>query len=172
MKKIFAALLLIPVFAFGVAEWVTVKLDDRVTMSFPAQPEIKDMSGNPVWVQDIDKGARCMAMVLDFQKFGLDSAGLAAEMNREEAMEEFKQGVMGQIPGSTLISEKKGTIKGKTYFEYVINMGKTEPEALNIMYSRAIFVGSNMYTISFYEMTNKPRAEEREKYMSSFTLKY
>ena len=173
MKKLFAALLVLPFFAFVGSDWVTVKLDERVTVSFPTEPEKKDMSGNSVWVRDIDKDARCMALIVDFLKFGMGSAGLAAEMMRDEAFGEFRDGALGQMAGSTIISERKDTINGKTYFEYVIDMGKLDqPDALNIMYSRNIFVGSKMYTLSFYEKNKLPREEERKKFFSSFKLNY
>ncbi len=171
MKKLLAGLLVLPFFAFVAADWVAVKVDERVTVSFPATPEKKDISGNSVWVQDIDKGARCMVMIIDFSKFGMDSVALAAEMTREDAFAEFRQGVLGQIAGGTLISESKSTISGKIYFEYVVNMGKADqPDALNVLYSRNIFVGSKMYTLSFYEKSNLLRPEERNKFFSSFKL--
>lgn len=173
MKKLLAALLLLPFFAFIASDWITVRLDERVTVSFPAKPEEKDMQGNAVWVQDVDQGARCMAMIVDFSKFGMDSAGLAAEMDKPESFDNFRQGVLGQIAGSTLISEKKGTVNGKIYFEYVIDMGKRDqPDALNIMYSRNIFAGSKMYTLSFFEKTNLPREQERKQFLTSFKAGY
>lgn len=173
MKKIFFALLALPFLAFVAADWVTVKLDEKVSLSFPAEPEKRDMQGNSVWVQDIDADARCMAMIVDFSKFGMDSAGLAAEMEKDASFADFRQGVLGQIENSKLISEKKSKIKGKTCFEYVINMGKeNDPAALNIMYSRNIFVGNKMYTLSFYEKNNKLREQDRNKFFNSFKLSY
>ncbi|MET0634498.1 MAG: hypothetical protein ABWZ25_00640 [Chitinophagaceae bacterium] len=172
MKKIAAGLLLLPFLAFVTVDWVTVKLDDRATVSFPAEPESRDLSGNIVRVKDVDKDARCMAMTVDFTQFGMDSAGLAKEMENEQSLEQFREGALGQIAGSTLISERRGITNGKTYFEYVINMGKTDPEALNIMYSRNIFAGSKMYTLSFYEKDKRPREEDRNKFLNSFKLLY
>ncbi|MET0392480.1 MAG: hypothetical protein ABW019_05035 [Chitinophagaceae bacterium] len=173
MKKLFAALLVLPFLAFVAADWVTVQLDEKVSVSFPSAPQEKEMAGNQVWVQDIDKDARCMAMVLDFSKFGLDSAGLAEEMGKDQAFADFRGGILGQIQGATLISEKKGKINGKIYFEYVINMGKNDDkDALNIMYSRNIFVSNKMYTLSFYEKNNMPREKDRNKFYNSFKLAY
>jgi hypothetical protein len=173
MKKLLIVLLVLPFFAFVAADWVAVKLDERVTVSFAAMPEIKDVAGNSVWVQDIDKGARCMVMVVDFEKFGSDSAGIAAEMAKEEAFVEFRKAVLGQIEGGTLIAETKSAISGKTYFEYVIDLGKGgQPDVLNVLHSRNIFVGAKMYTLSFYEKNGLPREVERDKFFSSFKLSY
>jgi len=173
MKKFFLVLLLLPFFAFVAADWVTVKLSDRVSVSFPSSPEEKEMSGNSVWVQDVDSNGRCMAMVVDFSKFGMDSAGLATEMAKDESFADFRQGVLGQIAGSSIISEKKGKINGKIYFEYVIDMNKPgQPNAFSIMYSRNIFIGDKMYTLSFYEKVNKPQDKPRNKFFDSFRMHY
>ncbi len=173
MKKLFAGLLVLPLFAFVALDWVAVKLDERVTVSFPTNPEKKDMSGNSVWTQDIDKDARVMVMIIDFTKLGADSASIAVEMEKDAALSEFREGVLGQIKGGTLISERKSMINGKRYFEYVINMGKTEqPDAFNMMYSRCIFVGDRLYTLNFYEKNNLPRKEDRDKFFASFKLSY
>lgn len=162
---------MLPFLAFVAADWITVKIDNRVTVSFPATPEEKEMSGNQVWVQDVDKDGRCMAMLLDFSKFGMDSATLASEMSKDASFDDFRQGILGQIEGSTLISEKKTKVQGKLCFEYVINMGKDgQADALNIMYSKNIFVGNKMYTLSFYEKNNKPREADRTRFFNSFRL--
>jgi hypothetical protein len=171
MKKLIPVLLVLPFFAFMAADWISVALDERVAVDFPAQPELKDMSGNKVWVQDVDKDSRCMAMIVDFKSYGMDSAKLAEEMSKEQSFADFRQGVLGQIAGATLISEKKSTINGKIYFEYVINMNK-EGDAFNIMYSRNIFAGTKMYTLSFYEKNNLPREQERNKFFTSFKMRY
>lgn len=172
MKKLLLALFVLPFFAFVAADWVTVKLDNRAMLDFPSQPQEKEMGGNQVWIQDIDSNGRCMAMVLDFTSYGMDSAKLADEMSKDQAFADFRQGVLGQIEGSKLISEKKGTVEGKLYFEYKIDMGKTDVNALNVMYNRNIFAGTKMYSVSFYEKNNKPRDLERKKFFASFRLRY
>lgn len=169
MKKTLL-LLFVPLLAFATADWVNVKLDDRVSVNFPATPDEKEMSGNAVWVADAGPNARCMAMVLDFAKFGMDSVTLAAEMGKEVSFTEFKQGILGQIEGSTLISEKKTTVAGKMCFEYVIDMGKTDTAALNKMYNKNVFIGNKMYSLSFYEKDDKPQPEARNKFFNSFKL--
>jgi hypothetical protein len=169
MKKTLL-LLFVPLLAFATIDWVIVKLDSRVSVSFPIKPEEKDMSGNPVWVADANKDSRCMVMVIDFQKFGMDSVALAAEMEKEEAFDQFKDGILGQIEGSSLISEKKTTVAGKTSFEYIIDMGKKDTAALNKMYNKNVFIGNKMYSLSFYEKEGKPQDALRDKFFASFKL--
>jgi len=169
MKKTLL-LLFVPLLAFATADWVSVKLDNRVSVHFPVKPEEKEMSGNDVWVADAGPNARCMAMVLDFEKFGMDSTMLAAEMGKEESFSQFKEGILGQIEGSSLISEKKTTVAGKMCFEYVIDMGKTDTAALNKMYNKNVFIGNKMYSLSFYEKDAKPQVESRNKFFNSFKV--
>jgi hypothetical protein len=128
------------------------------------------MSGNPVWVADVNDDSRCMVMTFDFGKQGLDSAAVANEMEREGAFEEFREGVLGQIEGAYIVSERKTKFNGYTTFEYVINMGKSDEGALNIMYNKNIFVNSVMYSLSFYEKNNKPQEEARRSFFSSVTV--
>ena len=171
MRKLWSVLLLLPLLAFVTADWVNVQLNSRVSVSFPVKPDEKEMSGNAVWVADANADSRCMAMVLDFEKFGMDSAALAAEMGKETSFEQFKEGILGQIVGASLISEKKTTTNGYMTFEYVIDMGKTDTSALNLMYNKNIFIGSKMYSLSFYEKTLKRQPEARTKFFNSFKVK-
>ena len=171
MRKTLFAFLFLPLFSFITADWITIKLDDRASIDFPSATEAKDMNGNPIWVQEISKDARCMAMVLDFGQMGLDSAALADEMEKPEAFEQFKGGVVGQLAGASVISEKNTTINGRKVFEYLIDMGKKDSSALNRMYNRNIFIGAKMYTLSFFEKNEKPQAELRNKFFNSFKVK-
>ena len=128
------------------------------------------MSGNLVWVAEANSDARCMAMVVDFAKFGMDSAMLAKEMLSPEAFGNFREGILGEIPGARLISEKNTKLQGKTSFEYVIDMGRKDTSALNIMYSKSVFIGAKMYSISFYEKAAKPQKALRNKFFQSVRI--
>jgi len=168
MKKQLLLAFILPFFAFNSIESVRVELDDRVSVEFPETPEEKTMNGNQVWVSDVGSDARCMVMVLDFAKFGMDSAAVADEMSREESFRTFKDGILGEMEGATLISEQKTTTLGYTTFAYHIDMGKTDTEALNVMYNRNVFIGRKMYSLSFYEKPGKPNADKRNHFFKSF----
>ena len=172
MKKRFLILLLLPLMAFTVTDWFTVKLDERVSINFPAEPETKEMGGNPVWIREIDSNSRCMAMTLDFEKLGMDSAMVAVEMQKPATFEQFKNGVLGQMPGSSVISGKQSVTDGHNTFEYVIDMGKKSPKEFNVMYNRNVFIGSKMYSLSFFEKPGQPREEMRNKFFSSMKVAY
>jgi hypothetical protein len=158
--------------AFSVADWFSVKLDERVSVSFPGEPMMKDSGGNPMWVHEGDSISRYMALVIDFEKLGMDSAMLASEMGKPETFEQFKNGVLSQMSGASLISEKQSVTEGRHMYEYVFDMGKKDSNEFNIMHNRNIFIGSKMYSLSFFEKTNKPQEDLRNKFFTSLKTAY
>ena len=171
MRKTLIAFLFLPLFAFVAADWVTIKLDDRASIDFPSAAVPKDLNGNSMWLQDIGKDARCMVMIMDFSRMGVDSAALADEMSRPEAFEQFKEGVVGQMQGASILSEKNTAIHGHKVFEYLIDMGTKDTSALDRMYNQNYFIGAKMYSLSFFEKNSKPQAGLRNKFFTSFTIK-
>lgn len=171
MKKGFWFLLMLPLLAFVSFDWVTVSLDNRVSVDFPVQPEQGDQSGNPTWVASVNSNGRCMTMIVDFKNFGMDSAQLATEMTNPQFSEDFKGGVLGQLPGASIISEKKNPTLGYKTLEYLIDMGKKDTSVFNIMYNKNIFVGSKMYTLTFFEKTGKPQDKARDQFFNSIKIK-
>ena len=120
MKKQFLFWLILPLMAFASIDWVTVSIDNKVSIDFPMKPKQSESSGNPVWMADANSDSRCMAMIIDFKNLGMDSAQVATEMSNPEFYEDFKKGVLGQIEGSSIISEKITSTSGYRTFEYVI----------------------------------------------------
>ena len=171
MKKQFLFWLILPLMAFAGIDWVTVSIDKRVSVDFPVKPTQSESSGNPMWTADANSNSRCMAMIIDFKNFGMDSAQVAAEMSKPEAYEDFKNGVLGQIEGSSIVSEKITTTSGYKTFEYVINMGKKDTSSLNIMHNKNIFVGAKLYTMNFLEKNGKPQEQIRNQYFRSIKIK-
>ena len=45
MRKHLLFLFFLPLLAFGFNDWVTVNIDEKVSVNFPSQPEEKDMGG-------------------------------------------------------------------------------------------------------------------------------
>jgi len=170
MKKILVSLFVLPLLSFVLADWITVKLDDHVHIDFPSEPITTNYGGNPVWVKDIDSTSRCMALVVDMGKMGLDSTQMAAEFEKPETFTQFRESMMANMPGAVMISEKKTRANGNNTFEFLVNMEKVNEGAVTRMYSKNIFYGTKMYSLSFYEMKSGPQPELREKFFNSFRL--
>ncbi|MDB5251806.1 MAG: hypothetical protein JWP27_975 [Flaviaesturariibacter sp.] len=169
MKKQLLLCFLLPLFAFATIDWVNVQLDDHVTVSFPEKPTDTDMKGNDVKILDIGTDARCMSMIIDFEKMGVTAEQIAEEMKGEAAFENFRNSMVAQINGGKVIAEKNTMEQGYPCFEYTINMGPDSQ--YGTMYTRNIFVGGKLYTLSFFEKKEKPKAETRERFLSSIKIK-
>lgn len=168
MRKHLLFLFFLPLLAFGFNDWVTVNIDEKVSVNFPSQPEEKDMGGNPSLVAKMDNGNGCMSMVIDFSAFGMDSATLANEMSKPESFDQFKQSFLAQIPTAKLISEKNTKALGRTCYEFVVEMN--EGSEKTTMYNKNIIEGSKMYSFNFYDKNNNSE-EDRNKFLNSIQIK-
>lgn len=169
MKKLFV-LFFLPLLAFTVTgDWTTVSISPGVSVDFPSDPIQKESGGNPVWVA-MDSNSYCVAMVIDFEKMGVDSAQVAAELHGQQFYDDFKSSYMGQLPGATLASEKKIRVKGHLAFDFLVNLADKADSPYNRVHSRTIFLGTKAYSLSFFESDTKPDPEGLSKFFGSFTL--
>jgi hypothetical protein len=169
MKKIFV-LFFLPLVAFTVvSDWKTVNIDSRVSIAFPNDPVVQDNGGNPTWQAIINDHTVCMAMIVDFEKFGLDSAGVATEMVKDEQFASFRDGMLGKMPGASVINEKKRIVSGRLTYDFIVDMGR-DANSINKMYNRNIFVGSKLYSLSFLEKESQPEKNLRETFFASFKV--
>jgi hypothetical protein len=169
MKKI-SVLFLLPLFAFNfIADWQPVRLDDRITVLFPVKPQEAEMSGNKVWIADLEGNTRCMAMIMDFGMMGLDSAQMVEEFSRPDAFEEFRNSILAQMENASLLKERDTTANGNKSFEFDIDMGG-DTLALNYMYNRNQFIGTKMVVLNYFERTRTEKNEVREKFFKSLKV--
>ncbi|HEY0355379.1 MAG TPA: hypothetical protein VGC29_04195 [Flavisolibacter sp.] len=168
MRKHLLFLFFLPLLAFGFTDWVTVDIDEKVSASFPSQPEKQDMGGNPALVSKMENGNGCMSMVIDFSAFGMDSAMLADEMGKPESFEQFRESFLSQIPTAKLISEKNTKALGRTCYEFVVEMN--EGSGTTTMYNKNIIEGTKMYSFNFYDKNNNSE-EDRNKFLNSIRIK-
>ncbi|MGZ5285949.1 MAG: hypothetical protein ACXWV0_09630 [Flavisolibacter sp.] len=169
MKKLFLFAALLPLLSFTLVEWINLKIDDRMSIDFPSQPTEKEMSGNPIWVADVDNNSRVMVMTMDFKNLGMDSAMLSDELTKPGSFEGFGQGVLQQMPGAKLLAEDSTRTQGYLTFNYKIDMGKDTNE-LNIMYCKSIFINTTMYAIYFYEKEGGATEATRKSYFNSIRI--
>lgn len=168
MKEHLLLLLLLPLFSFNPFDWVAVKLDDRTSVEFPKQPVIEDLNGSPYYENENAGEAKCMAMITDFGKMGIDSATLSQSMSRTAALSELRESLLRDAKGSTLLSEKRMKVNNNIAFEYYINTGVNKPGHYDRMYYRAIVFKDRLYSLYFYENSGKPKVEMRKRFFDSF----
>lgn len=169
MKNLFV-LFLLPLLSFNfLADWHSYKLDERASILFPITPTEEGAEGNKMWIANIDSTSRCMVMIMDFGKLGMDSAQVAEEFAQEDSYEIFKKDLMEGIGKGELIDGKVTTTHGYKTFEFVINI-RQDASIPNYMYNKNIFVGNKMYVLYFFELNKTAKNEHRDKFFQSFTL--
>ncbi|HEY6504637.1 MAG TPA: hypothetical protein VIZ28_11730 [Chitinophagaceae bacterium] len=166
------ALLLAPVLimAFSKADWITIKLDKRVSVDFPYQPETSETNGNAIWSTNKDTAFKCMAMVVNFAQFGLDSAAVAKELDGEPFYAGFKSSMLEKMKGASVLSEEITKVNGWPAYKLTVALG-SNANNMDRVYISNIFVGDKMYSLSFYESTARPQLISRKKFLESVIIK-
>ncbi|HEX2630224.1 MAG TPA: hypothetical protein VHM26_14455 [Chitinophagaceae bacterium] len=177
MKKVFVGkrlwivlFVFLPFMAFISFDWVTTSIDERASVDFPAAPDKQDVQGNAVLTANGDK-SKYVAVAFDFGKFGADSAMMAAELDKPEMMDQVKNGIMGELKGSTLVSEKDTLTNGYRTFEFIFDIPESDSVGLNRMHSKTVFVAAKMYSLSFIEDKDAPKEADRRKFFNSLKIK-
>lgn len=171
MKQLLKFLLIIPFVSFIPADWLTVTLDQDVSIEFFSEPKMQDFKGNQVWTNDIEDKARCIVSSTDLTKMGMDSATVANDMAKESSMVAMGKGMLSKMPGSKINSQQKTTISGQTSFEYLIYTDKDVTSGFDRLYCTVIFHKAKMYTLYFYESAKKPQQGIRNRFLKSFKIK-
>ncbi|MBX2931102.1 MAG: hypothetical protein KF781_04020 [Chitinophagaceae bacterium] len=146
MKKVFtsvAFLLCTFVFALNAnaqTDWVTIKLDNRISIKFPKEPAPIDESMMGYKFMH-DDGTLLTASLTDLEKMGLDSASLAGMIETEEFLEQFKIGFSSQTPGTEII--QSNVVKWHNYVMYDI-IGEDKEKGEKSFY-KCLFMGSKMF---------------------------
>ena len=150
MKKILLILAAFVLVSFTGADWVRTSLDQRASVLFPKKTEAQAVGNNQMWQQEVDSTERCMALIIDFGQFGMDSAGVAAEMGKDENFDQFSESMIGQMEGATILAKDKVTENGRMVFKYTIDVSGMKGMPFKRMFSRNVFVAEKLYSLSYY----------------------
>ncbi|WP_113654629.1 hypothetical protein [Pedobacter namyangjuensis] len=167
MNKIII-LLLLPVSILFETEWKRIAIDQKVSLLLPSPIEKLDVDGKEAWYGEIDSAGKCMVMLTDFSKLGLDAKTLATELKKKETYEKLKNGIaLGSNSKPT--NEEITTFRG--YPAYKITM-TTEAEGES--FDTALlnfFVDAKMYTISVISAKGKSYKTAQQKLINSIIIK-
>lgn len=145
MKKIILAslLLITSTIVFAQTNWVTQKVDDKLSIKFPGKPEVAEQAGMFAATFESDTKVKYVLNTMDFAALGLDSATLTPMLETEEFSGQLIGGMKGKMEGFDFSEVKTEKWKGFTYF----SLDATNKEKKVKMYFKILFIGSKMYNM-------------------------
>ena len=148
MKKTYYLMLcLLILSAAGKAQnnWITKKLDNKLTVKFPVEPETVTKNGIDSYLAKGNDSVKYSTTLVDYKLIArLDSAALAPVKDAKPFADQLRMGIVSAKTNYTF-----GTItigKWDTYTTY--NLTATENTTKGTLLMRMILIGSKMYTLS------------------------
>jgi len=122
--------------------WITHKGDDRVLVKFPSEPQ-ETTPGTFVAIASKDSSTVYVFSIVDFTKFGIDSASLVPLKTIPQFTAQLKAGMKKSIPTANFEDIKISTWKGFTSYTTT----GTDPKGKK--YDMFMFIiGSKLYSLS------------------------
>ncbi len=170
MKKTLLLFVLGFTFFNGIAqtEWKRTSIDEIVSVEIPGEPEKKDEQNGLSYSFRSKDSAAYAINVIDFSKFGYDSATLQAMVPQEMFLEQIKTLMTQQLPGAEIKEAKIITVGNYTAYDIVIETDKNGKK--NLKYSLLIFVGSKAYWF-VYASSETSAPESKERFFKSIEIK-
>ena len=168
-KPFLLFLLTVSIF-FAQLTWKTFQIDDRVAVSFPSTVEKMTLDNKPVWVSEVDSASKCMIMITDMKKMGVDATTLAEMLKKKKTYQSIKSGMLAGSPGSVALKESITTFKNYPAYYLELDMNG-EADEFNKTYIMNVFIGAKMYSMTFGEAYKTKHLEERSKFFGSFKVK-
>jgi hypothetical protein len=95
---------------------------------------------------------------------------LAKQLEGKPFYDGFRDAMIDQIKGAALVSEEITKVLGWPAYKTVVQMpGKSG--TMTKLYGLNVFIGTKVYSCSFYEDANKPQEASRAKFFDSFKIK-
>ncbi len=142
--KVFLFLIIV-IFGARVAKaqngWIDYRIDNKLSVKLPKEPTpIKESS---VYVRDKDTTAYIISTFDCLKTADLDSVQLASSAPTVSFAENFKNGIVGKMPGTTLGQVNIGKWNG--YTSYRIEGGNTSKKLK--LYIFTVIIGTNLYSL-------------------------
>lgn len=171
LPKTIALFILVPLFAFAKAEWVRQPINSKVSVLFPVKPDRVELSnGSVVWRYANDISV-CMVAQVDLVKMGMDSASIKEMLEKPESLQEFRDGIIGEMKGSKLVAEAQSVLNGYPSYDIVLDVSSSQATAdKDIMHTKSVFVGTALYSLYYHEKKGKLQEAERKQFFSSFMV--
>lgn len=164
----FLLILLLPFSILFETEWKRIAVDQKVSVLLPSPAEKVNIDGKDAWYGEIDSAGKCMVMVTDMGKMGIDAASLASALKKKEIYASLKNGIALGSEGK-ISNEQITTYKG--YPAYKIDFTVSEDGQSFITHTLNFFIGTKMYTISVISAKGKNHKVAQQKLINSIIVK-
>jgi hypothetical protein len=148
MKKTYYLILFVLMFAAsakGQTDWVTKKLDEKLSVKFPAEPQVVTRNGIDSYVAKGNDSVKYSTTILDYQVvLHLDSAALAPFKDTQVFADQLGKGIASKKTNYTFGGVTMG--KWNSYTTY--SMSASENTTKSTLLMRMILIGSKMYTLA------------------------
>ncbi len=167
MKKLLFVTMLLLSFNFLMAQtnWVVQKVDDKISVKFPAKPETIEQSGMFAATYESPEKIKYVVNTMDFANFGLDSATLAPMLETQEFSDQIVTGMKTKMEGfefSDLVTSKWN---GNT----VYTLDATNKNEKKKVFVKMVFIGSKMYNMVF-SFPDGASQDSKETFFNSLQL--
>lgn len=148
MKKTYFLLLFVfvlQVIAKAQTDWITKKLDEKISVKFPIEPQKLTNNGNDTFVAKESDSLAYSAGMIDLKVVAnLDSATLAPMKDSQEFANQMVKGIASKKKNYAFGDVTIG--KWKNFTSY--NTSAYDNTNKNTLLVKIIFIGSKMYLIS------------------------
>lgn len=153
-----------------------VDIDKRVSVTFPGTAQSQQSEYGAMWFGALagDDAAKALAMSMSIPLSSLnqDSAGIAAHYDDPEFTKGLVTGMLGKLPGVTLISQQKTAKQGRK--GYIMELEKDTPDEqfpYKKLYTLIIFAGDNIYLQAVYTAAGIDANSAKSAFFDSFRVK-
>jgi len=125
--------------------WVTTKLDERISVKFPVEPQKTTNNGVDVYTARMSDSLGYSATVIDYNVIAhLDSAAIAPMKDMQQFADQIRIGLASKKVNYTFGAVTMGKWKGYTTY----SMTAIENTNKNTLLVQMILIGSRMYSLS------------------------
>ena len=169
MKKsqlVFAILFMFSIKATAQEKWVSKKLDEKLSVRFPSEPEKITKNGNESFITKEKDSVTYGAGLIDMNVIAkMDSATLAPMKENPIFAEKLVAGIALQKPNYKFGAVKIGSWNSLTTY----NVSGFEETTKNTIYLQIIFIESKLYTLACRIPANLT-TKKKELFFNSATL--
>lgn len=126
-------------------DWITKKLDEKLSVKFPSEPEKSTKNGAETYIVKTKDSVKYAAVLLDLNASGkLDSATLAKVKDNQQFANQLLNGIASQKPNYTFDDVKIGNWKSYTSYDFS-GLDKETKAQLTV---KLILIGTKIYSFS------------------------